>query len=131
VFGAGVAGLTAAHELVERGRRAAQNALPLFIQNPGEWAKRPESVTEIPIFFLAGEWVRTNICVTTMDGANRGGRQAANGVLAASGSRAAPAELWPLYVPPEFEPFREIDAKLHAADQPNMFDPDRAVPRSG
>ena len=107
----------------------AANASPLFIQNPGEWANRPESVTAIPNLFLAGDWVRTNICVTTMDGANQGGRQAANGVLAAAGSTAAPADLWPLYAPPEFELFRDIDAALYAAGQPNMFDPDRAYPK--
>jgi uncharacterized protein with NAD-binding domain and iron-sulfur cluster len=110
------------------GGRAATNSLPLFVQGPGEWANRPESVTKIPNLFLAGEWVKTNICVTTMDGANQGGRQAANGVLAASGSSATPAELWPLYAPPEFEPVRELDAQLYAAGQPNMFDPDRVAP---
>jgi uncharacterized protein with NAD-binding domain and iron-sulfur cluster len=112
------------------GGQAAEDSLPLFIQNPGEWANRPDSVSKIPNFFLAGEWVKTNICVTTMDGANQGGRQAANGVLAASGSSATAAELWPLYVPPEFEPFRDIDAELYALGQPNMFDPDRAAPGS-
>ncbi|MGH9009331.1 MAG: hydroxysqualene dehydroxylase, partial [Acidimicrobiia bacterium] len=71
------------------------NDTPLFIQDPGEWSNRPESVTAIPNFFLAGDWVRTHINVTTMDGANQGGRQAANGALAAAGSSEAPATLCP------------------------------------
>jgi uncharacterized protein with NAD-binding domain and iron-sulfur cluster len=104
------------------------NDTPLFIQNPGEWANRPESATGIPNFFLAGEWVRTNINVTTMDGANQGGRQAANALLDAAGSSASRAELWPLYVPPEFEPFRDIDAELYRLGRPNLWDPDQAVP---
>jgi uncharacterized protein with NAD-binding domain and iron-sulfur cluster len=104
------------------------NDTPLFIQNPGEWANRPESATGIPNFFLAGEWVRTNINVTTMDGANQGGRQAANALLDAAGSPASRAELWPLYVPPEYEPFRNIDRELYSLGRPNLWDPDQAVP---
>jgi uncharacterized protein with NAD-binding domain and iron-sulfur cluster len=104
------------------------NDTPLFIQDPGEWANRPDSVTAIPNFFLAGEWVRTNINVTTMDGANQGGRQAANGVLDAADSSASRAKLWPLYVPPEFEPFRAIDLQRYRRGLPNALDPDRAAP---
>jgi uncharacterized protein with NAD-binding domain and iron-sulfur cluster len=104
------------------------NDTPLFIQNPGEWANRPESATGIPNFFLAGEWVRTNINVTTMDGANQGGRQAANALLDAAGSNAPRAELWPLYVPPEYEPFRNIDRELYQLGRPNLWDPDQAAP---
>jgi uncharacterized protein with NAD-binding domain and iron-sulfur cluster len=110
------------------GTPGVTNDTPLFIQDPGEWAKRPNSVTAIPNFFLAGDWVRTNINVTTMDGANQGGRQAANGVLAAAGSNAQPAQLWSLYVPPEYEPFRSIDRTRYQQRLPNMFDPDQAAP---
>jgi uncharacterized protein with NAD-binding domain and iron-sulfur cluster len=104
------------------------NDTPLFIQDPGEWNNRPDSVTAIPNFFLAGDWVRTHINVTTMDGANQGGRQAANGVLAAAGSSDQPAKLWPLYEPPEYRPYREIDRALYQQARPNMFDPDQAAP---
>jgi uncharacterized protein with NAD-binding domain and iron-sulfur cluster len=109
-------------------RRGVRNDTPLFIQDPGEWANRPDSVTGIPNFFLGGEWVRTNINVTTMDGANQGGRQAANGVLEAAGSPAPRARLWKLLVPPEYEPFRRADQALWRAGQPNAFDPDRMRP---
>jgi uncharacterized protein with NAD-binding domain and iron-sulfur cluster len=105
------------------------NDTPLFIQDPGEWENRPESVTAIPNLFLAGDWVRTHINVTTMDGANQGGRQAANGVLAAAGSSEPPARLWPLYEPPEYQPYRMADRALYQQGQPNMFDPDQARPR--
>jgi hypothetical protein len=37
------------------------NDEPLFIQNAGSWADRPESMTAIGNLFLAGDWVRTNI----------------------------------------------------------------------
>ena len=111
------------------GPQRVYNDTPLFIQNPGEWANRPESRTAIPNFFLAGEWVKTNINVTTMDGANQGGRQAANALLDAVGSNAPRAQLSSLYVPPEYEPLRQLDRARYAARQPNMFDPDQAEPR--
>jgi uncharacterized protein with NAD-binding domain and iron-sulfur cluster len=104
------------------------NDTPLFIQNPGEWADRPDSRTRIPNLFLAGEWVRTNINVTTMDGANQGGRQAANALLDAAGSAAPRAQLWQLEVPPEYEPVRALDRVLYAQGRPNAFDPDRMAP---
>ena len=110
------------------GRNRVRNSTPLFIQPPGEWENRPDSVTAIPNFFLAGEWVRTNINVTTMDGANQGGRQAANGVLEAADSGAGRAQLWNLLVPPEFEPFRRLDRDRYRRGQPNLWDPDRAAP---
>ncbi|HLB78528.1 MAG TPA: FAD-dependent oxidoreductase, partial [Candidatus Dormibacteraeota bacterium] len=104
------------------------NDTPLFIQDPGEWSNRPESVTAIPNLFLAGDWVRTHINVTTMDGANQGGRQAANGVLKAAGSENEPAKLWPLYEPPEYQPYRLIDRTRYEQGLPNLFDPDQAPP---
>ena len=100
----------------------------VFIQDPGEWGNRPGSVTAIPNFFLAGDWVRTHINVTTMDGANQGGRQAANGVLRAAGADAAPAGLWPLYEPPEYEPHRLVDQARYRQGLPNLYDPDQARP---
>jgi uncharacterized protein with NAD-binding domain and iron-sulfur cluster len=104
------------------------NDTPLFIQDPGEWSNRPESVTAIPNLFLAGDWVRTHINVTTMDGANQGGRQAANGVLDAAGSNGGRATLWPLYEPPEYRPHKLIDRARYQQGLPNMFDPDQAAP---
>jgi uncharacterized protein with NAD-binding domain and iron-sulfur cluster len=105
------------------------NETPLFIQHPGEWADRPESVTAIPNLFLAGDWVRTDINVTTMEGANASGRRAANGVLAAAGLRGDLVAVRPLYVPPEYEPFREADRARYRSGLPNAFDPDQASPR--
>lgn len=104
------------------------NDTPLFIQNPGGWANRPDSRTAIPNLFLAGEWVRTNINVTTMDGANQGGRQAANALLDAAGHGGSRAGLWNLLVPPEYESFRAIDRQLYRQRRPNLWDPDQTAP---
>lgn len=114
--------------ILSPGTDQVANDTPLLIQDPGGWYNRPSSVTRIPNLFLAGDWVQTKIDVTTMDGANQGGRAAANGVLAASGYAGSPAAIQGLYVPPEFEPFRDADKVAYAAGQPNIFDPDRAKP---
>jgi uncharacterized protein with NAD-binding domain and iron-sulfur cluster len=111
-----------------RGDGGVANDTPLFIQDPGEWRNRPDSITAIPNFFLAGDWVRTHINVTTMDGANQGGRQAANGVIAAAGSGDAFVRLWPLYEPPEYRPYKLFDQARYAQGQPHAFDPDQAAP---
>ena len=63
-----------------------------------------------------------------MDGANQGGRQAANALLDAAGSSAPARRVGKLLVPPEFEPFRAADRRLYEAGRPNAFDPDQASP---
>jgi len=113
------------------GRGGLRNSTPLFIQNPGSWYDRPESATGIPNLFLAGDWVKTDINVTTMDGANQGGRQAANALLDAADSAKPRAGLWKLYVPPEFEPFRALDREAWRAGRPNPWDPDQTPPPGG
>ncbi|MGH9136922.1 MAG: FAD-dependent oxidoreductase [Acidimicrobiales bacterium] len=112
------------------GGPGVENDTPLFIQNPGSWYDRPDSHTAIENFFLAGDWVRSNINVTTMDGANQGGRQAANALLDAAESLEPRAGLWPLHRPPEFELFKTIDRDRYRRGLPHQFDPDQASPGS-
>jgi uncharacterized protein with NAD-binding domain and iron-sulfur cluster len=108
--------------IINPGTPGIVNDEPLFIQQPGSWNLRPDSVTGIGNLFLAGDWVRTNINVTTMEGANAGGRQAANGVLAASGSSATRAKLTNLYVPPEFTVSKANDRLRYRLGLPNFYD---------
>ncbi|MFI9510520.1 FAD-dependent oxidoreductase [Nocardia sp. NPDC052566] len=95
---------------------------PIFIQNPGSWSARPDAVTGIDNLFLAGDWIKTQINVACMEGANEGGRLAANAVLHASGSPAPAARIQGRFVQPLWEPFKLIDQALYRAGQPNMFD---------
>ena len=67
--------------IIDSGTPNVRNDEPLFIQDPGSWNRRPAAVTGIDNLFLAGEWIKTDQNVTTMEGANEGGRYAANGVL--------------------------------------------------
>ncbi len=80
------------------------------------------STTGIDNLFLAGEWVKTDQNVTMMEGANEGGRQSANGVLDASGSREPRVHIEPLSRAPWWEPFKAVDRDRYRAKLPNVFD---------
>jgi uncharacterized protein with NAD-binding domain and iron-sulfur cluster len=104
------------------------NDEPLFIQNAGSWAHRPESATAIQNLFLAGDWVRTNINLATMEGANEGARQGVNALLDAAGSVAPRCSLHGLFRPPEFEHLKSVDRARYRQQQPNLFDNEDTVP---
>jgi uncharacterized protein with NAD-binding domain and iron-sulfur cluster len=94
----------------------------LLVNTVGSWEKRPAARTEIPNLFLAGDYVRTDIDLATMEGANESGRAAANALLDAAGSSAEPAAMFELYDPPEFEAAKRADAELFKAGLPNALD---------
>lgn len=98
------------------------NDEPLFIQHPGSWALRPDSRTAIPNLFLAGDWVRTPINVTTMEGANQGARQAVNALLDAAGSTAARCTVHQLYRSPLFALEKVEDKARYRLGLPNKWD---------
>lgn len=99
------------------------NADPLLINTAGSWALRPETHGGgIENLFLAGDYVRTNVDLATMEGACESARKAVNALLDVAGSTAARCRLFTLYRAAELEPFRQIDAGRFAAGQTNMFD---------
>ncbi|WP_158891424.1 hydroxysqualene dehydroxylase [Amycolatopsis anabasis] len=104
------------------GTSAVANDEPLLINTVSSWRNRPEAVTRIPNLFLAADYVRTNINLATMEGANEAGRAAANGILAAAGSSASRATVKTLYEPPELRPFRLKDDFDYSLGLPNQFD---------
>jgi len=87
----------------------ATNLEPLLINTRDSWKSRPDAVTALPNLFLASDYVRTCTDLATMEGANEAARRAVNGILAATGSRARPCELWPLREPALFAPARALD----------------------
>jgi uncharacterized protein with NAD-binding domain and iron-sulfur cluster len=98
------------------------NADPLLINTAGSWAARPNAHGGLENLFLAGDYVRTNIDLATMEGACEAARTAVNALLDVSGSNAARCRLFQLYRAPQLEPLRQADSARYAAGQPNMFD---------
>ena len=93
-----------------------------MVNTAGSWNNRPESETKIPNLFLAGDYVRTNIDLATMEGANESGRKAANAILEKSGSKATPATLYTLWTNPALAPLQKADALLYKAGLRNALD---------
>ena len=97
------------------------NDEPLLINTVNSWDLRPETTTAIPNLLLAGDYVRTDIDLATMEGANESGRAATNAILEAADSNAEPVTMYKLYDPPEFAALKKIDAQRFRRGQPNLF----------
>jgi uncharacterized protein with NAD-binding domain and iron-sulfur cluster len=107
------------------GRGWNSNATPLLVNTAGSWDKRPEARTGIPNLFLCGDYVRNDIDLATMEGANETGRKAVAELLATSGvkgAKAEPPQMYRLYDPPEFEPVKAADRALYEQGRPNALD---------
>lgn len=102
-----------------RGRNT--NDTPLLINTAGSLHNRPDARTSIPNLFLAGDYVRTDIDLATMESANESARAAVTALLTNSGSAAPPPAMHRLHEPPELEPFRRIDADRHRAGLPHIL----------
>ncbi|WP_241386499.1 hydroxysqualene dehydroxylase [Rhodococcus sp. CH91] len=98
-----------------------RNDTPLLINTAGSLAHRPEARTAIPNLFLAGDYVRTDIDLATMEGANESARAAVGALLEAAGSSAPPPAQYRLHEPPELEPLRRADADRYRAGLPHML----------
>ncbi len=106
----------------DRKRRRNRNATPLLVNTVGSWEKRPAAASQIPNLFLAGDYVKTDIDLATMEGANESGRDAATALLDRAGSSAEPPAKYKLYDPPEFEALKAVDRELYRAGLPNALD---------
>ncbi|MGW4563046.1 hydroxysqualene dehydroxylase [Streptomyces sp. NPDC004561] len=100
----------------------AQNREQLLIHPTGTLYHRPSARTAIPNFFLAGDYVRTDVDLATMEGANESARRAVNALLDADRSDAERCRVWELYRPPEMEPLKRIDEARYRLGLPNTFD---------
>jgi uncharacterized protein with NAD-binding domain and iron-sulfur cluster len=100
----------------------AANSEGLLINTVGSLSDRPDSTTKIPNLFLASDYVRVDVDLATMEGANEAARQAVNGLLAASGSSESPCSIGTLWQPRELEALRRTDQLLYRAGLPNALD---------
>ncbi|MBA2808233.1 FAD-dependent oxidoreductase [Streptomyces sp. KM273126] len=99
-----------------------QNREQLLIHPTGTLYNRPTARTAVPNFFLAGDYVRTDVDLATMEGANESARRAVNALLDVDRSDAERCEIWELYRPPEMEPLKRVDELRHRLGLPNTFD---------
>ena len=101
--------------------RPAVSTEPLLINTAGSLANRPGSATAIENLFLAADYVRSNVDLATMEGANEAGRAATNAILDRSGSLTR-ATLGTLWEPPEYDGAKGVDEQRYRAGQPNALD---------
>ncbi len=99
-----------------------QNREQLLIHPTGTLYNRPSAKTAVPNFFLAGDYVRTDVDLATMEGANESARRAVNALLEADNSDAERCRIWELYRPPEMEPLKRVDEVRYRLGLPNTFD---------
>ncbi|MGW4729915.1 hydroxysqualene dehydroxylase [Streptomyces shenzhenensis] len=99
-----------------------QNREQLLIHPTGTLYNRPSARTAVPNFFLAGDYVRTDVDLATMEGANESARRAVNALLDADNSDAERCRLWELFRPPELEPLKRLDEARYRLGLPNTFD---------
>ncbi len=104
------------------GTSAANNDEPLLIQTPGSWQFRPNAVTGLENLFLAADYVRTPINVTTMEGANTAARMAVNGILERSGSLEARVPVKGMFSPIGLAAEKEIDRLRYRLGWRNKYD---------
>jgi hypothetical protein len=90
----------------------------LFINELRSWDLRPDAFTAIPNFFLAGDYVRTNTDLATMEGANEAARRTVNCIIEASGVRARKCRVWNLREPWIFLWWRWRDQKRYGRGLP-------------
>lgn len=103
-------------------RKRNTNATPLLINTVGSWDDRPQARSGIANLLLSGDYVRTNIDLATMEGANESARAAVNAILDERGSRAERVQMFELYRPPEFETLKAVDQQLFRVGLPNALD---------
>ncbi|MBB4779349.1 hydroxysqualene dehydroxylase [Streptomyces rapamycinicus] len=99
-----------------------RNREQLLIHPTGTLYNRPSARTAVPNFFLAGDYVRTDVDLATMEGANESARRAVNALLDAENSAAERCRIWELFRPPEMEPLKRVDEVRYRLGLPNTFD---------
>ncbi|MGY5044151.1 hydroxysqualene dehydroxylase [Streptomyces sp. 900105755] len=98
------------------------NREQLLIHPTGTLYHRPSARTAVPNLFLAGDYIRTDVDLATMEGANESARRAVNALLDADGSDAERCDVWELFRPPELEPLKRVDEVRYRLGLPNTFD---------
>jgi len=107
-----------------------ENGAPLFVNTVGSLHDRPPADPQTENLFLAGDYVRTETDLATMENANEAGRHAANGVLRAAGKRPD-VETWGLMEPGFLDPLRRQDSRRYRLGLPHPGELDNRLRRVG
>ena len=107
-----------------------ENAAPLFINTVGSLRNRPPADPDLDRLYLAGDYVRTETDLATMESANEAGRRAANGVLRAAG-RDPDVPTWGLNEPGFLAPLRRQDRRRYRLGLPHPGEIDASLRRMG
>ncbi|MGH9084011.1 MAG: hydroxysqualene dehydroxylase [Acidimicrobiales bacterium] len=104
------------------GNGPATSTEPLLINTPGALAIRPDAATSIPNLFLAADYVRCDVDLATMEGANEAARAAANAILDAAGSSEPRVPISRLWESPTWDINKSIDEQQYRMGLPNLLD---------
>jgi hypothetical protein len=99
-----------------------RNREQFLIHPTGTLHNRPSARTKVPNFFLAGDYVRTDVDLATMEGADESARRTVNALLDTDNSGMERCRVWDLFRPPELEPLKRVDELRHRLGLPNTFD---------
>jgi uncharacterized protein with NAD-binding domain and iron-sulfur cluster len=69
-------------------------AVPLFLNTVGAWSYRPNAKTRLDNVYVAGDWCRARVDLTTMEGAISSGLTTAGALLRDLGSSDAVEPIW-------------------------------------
>lgn len=94
------------------------NLEPLLVNTVNSWDLMPKSFTGIPNLFLAGDYVRTNTGLATMEAANESARRAVNCIIDASGTGKPYAKVWKLKEWNMLMPYKWYDKKRYLKGLP-------------
>lgn len=91
---------------------------PLLVNKINTWHLRPEAHTQIPNLFLASDYVKTDVSLATMEGANEAARRAVNSIIDATGARAKYCEVYGLKEPWILGLYRRADRRRYERGLP-------------
>ena len=95
-----------------------KDAEPLLVNKINTWHLRPEAHTHIPNLFLAADYVKTDVSLATMEGANEAARRAVNSIIDRSGVKAPYCSVYSLEEPWVLALHRYADKKRYQRGLP-------------
>ena len=105
----------------QKPKQVVYNMSPYFIHPAGSHLVRPTAKTAIKNLALAGDWVRTQTDLATMEGANESARRAVNAILEADYLDGGECQLFEFQEPAEFDFVKQLDLDMFNRGDPHIF----------